>query len=295
MNVFRVLKFGLVGSLFIVGTAAGAEQYNTVEDAAVAQAMIWQAGGKAKPLLSSDGKVVFAFGQSMPKLTCSPTRACDVEMEPSEKVKKVVLGDGKNWSWDGAESVERGKVVAHIIFQPKDTDLESNVIVTTDRRTYHIKLSSPKIEGAYLNRVGFYYPENLTSSWSDKMGADAEVQTKEDSTRVMPSAVSPNKLAFDYRVSGNAEFKPVRIFNDGERVYIEMPSSIKNDVHPIFMLIDEKGDATVVNYRTEEDETTGTVHYVIDKLFAKAELRSGEKKIQISWKRKEKSFWGNVL
>lgn len=281
----------VVGSVFAGHAYAGAK-YNELEDAAVAQAKVWQAGGKARPLMSSDGKIVFAYGQSMPKLTCSPLRACDVEMEPGEKVKKVILADGVNWTWDAAESVERGKTVQHVVFQPKDNELESNVIITTDRRTYHIKLYSPKVEGAYLNRAGFYYPSELVSSWADKMGVEAEAQAKDEGLNVLPVAVSPQKLAFDYRVDGDADFKPVRVFNDGERVYMEMPDSLRNGENPVLLLKDEKDKEMVVNYRREVDGTTGTIHYVVDKLFSKAELRRGSEVVKISWKRQEKSFWG---
>lgn len=292
---FMRCGFGVLLSLISLGQANANAKFNELEDAAVSQAKVWQAGGKARPLMSSDGKVVFPFGQSMPKLTCSPNRACDVEIEPGEKVKNVILADSVNWTWAGAESVERGKVVAHIVFQPKDRDLECNVIITTDRRTYHIKLYSPKVEGAYLNRAGFYYPSELVSSWADKMGTASVAAAKEEGLNVMPVAVAPQKLAFDYRVEGDAEFKPIRVFNDGERVYMEMPDNLRTGENPVFLLIDEKGKEMVVNYRREADGTTGTIHYVVDKLFTKGELRRGSDTVRIGWKRKEKSFWGGLM
>lgn len=281
----------LIGCIFVGNTLAG-EKYNELDDAAVAQAKVWQGGGKARPLMSSDGKIVFAYGQSMPKLTCSPLRACDVEMEPGEKVKKVILADGVNWMWDAAESVERGKTVQHVVFQPKDRELESNVIITTDHRTYHIKLYSPKVEGAYLNRAGFYYPSELVSSWADKMGIEAETKAKDEGSNVLPVSVPAQQLAFDYRVDGNVDFKPLRVFNDGERVYIEMPESLRNGENPILILKDEKDKEMVVNYRREVNSRTGTIHYVVDKLFSKAELRRGTEVVKISWKRLEKNIWG---
>ena len=280
----------VLGSVFASHAVAG-EKYLELDDAAVAQSKVWQSGGKAKALMSSDGKVVFAYGQSMPKLTCSPGRACDVEMEPGEKVKKVILADSVNWTWDAAESIERGKTVQHVVFQPKDRELESNVIITTDRRTYHIKLFSPKVEGAYLNRAGFYYPSDLVSSWAEKMGVEAAAVAKEEAFNVMPVAVAPQKLAFDYRVEGDFEFKPLRVFNDGERVYLEMPASLRNGENPVFLLKDDKDKEMVVNYRREVDPVTSTIHYVVDKLFDKAELRRGSETVKISWIRKEKSFW----
>ena len=285
------IVFGLVAGLLGAGQVVAQDKFNHLEDAAVAQAKIWQSGGKARPLMSSDGKVVFAYGQSMPKLTCSPLRACDVEMEPGEKVKKVILGDGVNWQWDAAESVERGKQVQHIVIQPKDRELETNLIVTTDKRTYHIKLYSPKVEGAYINRMGFYYPSELVSSWSDKMGVEVAALAKEEGLNVMPIAVAPGQLSFDYKIEGDADFKPMRVFNNGEQVFMAMPDSMKNGENPAFLLIDESGKAMVVNYRRDVDKTTGAIHYVVDKLFSKGELRRGSETVKIDWKRKEKGFW----
>jgi P-type conjugative transfer protein TrbG len=288
----RVLTALAVGVLVSTQALAVGERFKELDDAAVAEAKVWQAGGKARPLMSSDGKVIFAYGQSMPKLTCSPTRACDIEMEAGEKVKKVILGDGINWHWDGAESIEHGQPVQHVVVQPVDKNLESNAIIATDRRTYHIKLYSPSVEGAYLNRIGFYYPEALVSSWADKVKEQADATAKDDGLKVMKVAVRPEKLAFDYRIEGDADFKPLRVFNDGERVYMAMPDSLRTGESPVFSLIDEKGNQMVVNYRSETDPTTGTIHYVVDKLFAKGELRRGSEKVVISWKQKEKNFWG---
>ena len=284
----------LIAAYFAVCNGAQAQtRYNLLEDAAVAQAKEWQSGGKAKPLMSSDGKVVFPYGQSMPKLTCSPQRACDVELEPNEKVNDVILGDKVNWEWAPTKSTERGKIVRHVVFQPKDKDLESNAIITTDRRTYHIKLYSPTTEGAYLNRVGFYYPEDLVAAWADKAGEEAEQAQKEEGTRAMARAVPAGDIDLEYRITGDADFKPTNVFNDGERTTILMPDAIKHGEHPIFIQIDEKGNAMVLNYRREVSATTGAVRYVIDKLFAKGELRRGSEVVKISWKKKEdKSFFG---
>ncbi|CAG0950214.1 hypothetical protein RHDC4_00031 [Rhodocyclaceae bacterium] len=292
------LTMHATGALFLVlcaGLGNAGTQYNMLEDAAVAQAKVWQSGGKAKAIISSDGMVRFPFGQAMPKLTCSPTRACDIEMQPGEKVKKVILGDGQNWTWDGAESVERGVAVQHVVFQPKDNDLESNVIITTDRRTYHIKLYAPKQEGVYLNRVGFYYPQDLVSSWEDRMGTAAKAEAKEEGFNILTTAVPLEKLDYGYRIEGDADFKPVRVLNDGERVYLEMPDSVRNGENPTLHLLDDKDRAMVVNYRRHEDPNTGKVHYIVDKLFAKAELVSGSEKVRIIWKKKDKGTWGGLF
>lgn len=270
-------------------------KYNELEDAAVVQARIWQAGGKAKPIMSSDGKIIFAFGQSMPKLTCSPTRACDVEMQAGEKVKKVILGDKVNWEWQGAESIERGLTIQHVVFQPRDNDVESNVIITTDRRTYHMKLFAPKHEGVYLNRVGFYYPQDLVQDWEEKVWAAEAAQIKEEKHNVMSVAVSPEKMDFDYQIAGNSEFKPVRVFNNGEQVFMEMPDRLRNGANPVLLLLDDKGQVMPVNYRRNVDPDTGKIHYVVDKIFNQAELVIDKEKVIITWTRNKKNSGGTGL
>ncbi len=283
---------------YLLGDAvmAGSTQYNRYEDAAVAQAMAWQSGKKAKPIVSSDGKVIFPFGQAMPRLTCSPTRACDVELEPGEKAKQVILGDKQNWSWLGAESIERGLTVAHLVFQPRDNNVESNVIITTDRRTYHIKLYAPKDEGVYLNRVGFYYPEDLVSSWESKMGARDKAQAREEESNVLASAVPVEKLDYGYTIDGDASFKPIRVLNDGEKVYMEMPDSVRSGPNPTFLRLDSQGNAMPVTYRRKEDSSTGKVHYEVDRLFDKGQLVMDDDKVTITWKKaKRTGFWNGLF
>ncbi len=276
--------------VWVVGArqaVAATVRFNDLEDAAVSQAREWQKGGKARAVMSSDGKVVFPFGQTMPKLTCSPTRACDVEMQPAEKVKKVVLGDGVNWTWSPAESVEHGVVVQHVIFQPHDSDLESNVIILTDHRTYHMKLFAPKTGGAYINRAAFYYPQELVQDWEEKETTVVAVADKVEAEKVMATPVSIEKIDLNYTVSGSASFKPVNVFNDGERTFMEMPDSLRVSGSPTLLLLDEKNEVMKVNYRREEDPKTGVIHYVVDKLFTQAELRLGDEKVKIMWKKKK--------
>ncbi len=268
-----------------------ADSYNELSDAIMSQVQAWQSGAKAKPLMSSDGKVIFPFGQGMPQLTCSPERACDIELEPGETPVDVIRGDSAHWVWKPTHSIEGGQTVNHVVLQPNDNDLESNVIITTDRRTYHIKVYAPHTDGVYLNRIGFYYPDDLVSSWESKTGKAAQAAVKEQAANVMPAAVSPDKMAFDYKIDGDADFRPVRVFNDGERTYIAMPDDIRHSEYPTLSLIDAKGDLMVVEYRRTVDESTGAIYYVVDKLFNQAELHRDDEKVRITWKRKAKKFF----
>lgn len=278
----------------MISQASAGQRYNVLDDAIESQAQRWQSGDKARPIMSSDGKVIFPYGQAMPRLTCSPSRACDIELEPGETPRTVIMGDQANWTWQAADSIEKGKTVYHVVTQPRDNDVESNMIITTDRRTYHIKLYAPKKEGVYLNRIGFYYPEQLVTSWDERAGRVAAAKDKEESINVMPVSVAPEQMAFDYRIEGNADFKPVRVFNDGERTYITMPEEVRRGEYPTLSLIDEEGKLMVVDYRRKINHKTGEISFQVDKLFHKAELHRGKEKVKIIWTRKEKALfnWG---
>ncbi|MGS0741121.1 P-type conjugative transfer protein TrbG [Glaciimonas sp. GG7] len=280
----------VVVSIFLLvlcnGVQAQGKRFLKLEDAAVAMAQAWQRGDKAKPIMSDDGKIIFAYGQSMPKLTCSPTRACDVEMQPGEKVVDVILGDRVRWTWSPSTSVEKGKTIQHVVIQPRDNAVESNAIITTDHRTYHIKLYAPKEEGVYLNRVGFYYPDELVESWNARANVKEVAVKQEDDLRVTEESSSPDELDFDYQISGNADFKPLRVFNNGVKVYIQLPASVlQSGEAPTLALIDDEGKENVVNLHTRGQ------FYIVDRLFTSAKLIVGKEKVTIRWRKKAGWTW----
>jgi type IV secretion system protein VirB9 len=85
-----------------------------------------------------------------------------------------------------------------------------------------------------------------------------------------------DNLHFNYEISGDdATWKPVRAFDDGTHVYIEFPRMLdRGDAPPLF--VKGHGDtADLVNYRVRGN------YYVVDQLFAAAELRLGQDHQQV--------------
>jgi type IV secretion system protein TrbG len=61
----------------------------------------------------------------------------------------------------------------------------------------------------------------------------------------------------------------VRVFDDGRQVFIQMPEALgASEVPPLFVL-GAGGKAELVNYRVQGS------YYIVDRLFAAAELRLG--------------------
>ena len=80
----------------------------------------------------------------------------------------------------------------------------------------------------------------------------------------------------NYAITGDdPPWRPVRAFDDGNKVYIEFPKRIDQGDAPPLFVIGADGGTELVNYRMRGN------YYVVDKLFAAAELRLGEDKQQI--------------
>lgn len=273
--------------------ASGSKKFLTLEDAAVAQAKKWQETGTAKPIMSDDGKIVFPFGQYLPTLTCAPLRACDIELEAGEIVTgKPLAGDNVRWKVSKAESGSGDKRITHVVVKPIDINLDTNLIITTDRRTYHIRLFSSANERDYLNRVGFYYPQDIAEEWDESARlAEKETKAKEKLVVTELPTLSVDKLDFSYKVEGDkaTRFVPTRVFNDGTHVFLQMPEEVRSAEAPILILLDENDKPQIVNYRVKD------AYYIVDKLFDKAMLVVGtdgsESKVLVSWTKGQRKGW----
>ncbi|WP_026227871.1 P-type conjugative transfer protein TrbG [Hoeflea sp. 108] len=191
----------------------------------------------------TDGKVIFLFGEIQPSVVCSPLQVCDIELQPGEAVRDVLVGDTVRWKIEPATSGAIGGQAIHLIVKPSEPDLVTSMVVTTSRRTYHIQLKSHHSQ--YMARVGFEYPEDVTSKLTD-MNARLEAS-------IIPGAGVPaERLNFGYTVSGNARWRPTRVYSDGTKTYIQFPRSISGQDAPVLFVV-SGGENRVVNYRMKGD------------------------------------------
>lgn len=283
----------IAASLFAISTAsAETKRFLTLEDAALAQAKKWQQTGVAKPIMSDDGRVLYPFGQYLPQLTCTLLRACDIQLEPGELVTgKPVAGDTVRFLISKQTSGSGDKAVTHIVVKPTDVNIETNLIVYTDRRVYQIKLTSAPNEKDYVNAIGFYYPEAIAEQWDEtaKLRDRAAKQQAKLEAAKIPAACA-EQLDFGYRIEGKASFKPLRVYNTCGKVYIQLPEEVAKATAPVLVGIGKDGSAEFVNYRAK----TETV-LEVDKLFDKVVLVSGsgddEQRVTITWKKTEEKGW----
>ena len=256
-------------AVLLTGTAVSlAEDYNATQIKGTQLSTEWQEGGGVVTR-GPDGKVVFLFGEVQPSVVCSPLQVCDIELEPSEIVRDVLVGDTVRWKVEPATSGLPGAQAVHIIVKPAEAGLTTSMVVTTSRRTYHIELKSHDTH--YMARVGFEYPEDVDARF-------AEINARVEAS-IMPGAGVPaDQLDFGYRMTGAARWKPTRIYSDGLKTYIQFPASLSGQDAPV-LFVTSGGENRIVNYRL--NGTMMVVDFYIDQAILVSGVGSKQQKITI--------------
>jgi type IV secretion system protein VirB9 len=221
------------------------------------------------PVMTDAGRVTFTYGVTQPSVICAPFMVSDIELQPGEMVNDVVLGDTARWKVVVARSGY--PEATHLIVKPLDAGLETMAVITTDRRTYHIKLVSQS--SGHTPYVGFLYPEEEERALRAQIAAQQR-QTEHQMT-VTPdgAAVSISQLDFAYTLDGKASWRPEQIYSDGRQTYIRLPSSVRNTEMPVLLVRRDKAEV-LTNYRVKD--TT----LVVDEVFTEAVLLAGVGKQQ---------------
>ena len=235
------------------------------EQKALKIARDWQARSATQltPVPGPDGAIRFLHGSVQPSIVCAVMQVTDIELEPGEQINNISIGDSARWLVEPAVTGAGVAEVQHIILKPMDVGLETSLIVTTNRRTYHFRLKSHRTQ--YMPKVSFIYTDAVQARFL----ALKERQTEEKEKLTIPETQEYlGNLDFAYRISGSAPWKPVRVYNDGVKTIIQMPPKMKQTEAPSLLVLN--GDEEVmVNYRLQGDR------FIVDQLFDKAILIAG--------------------
>ncbi|MDB5579066.1 MAG: conjugal transfer protein TrbG [Bradyrhizobium sp.] len=204
------------------------------------------------------------------QLYAAPGQVTDIALQEGEQLVgagPVAAGDTVRWiigdTTSGAGATQR----VHILVKPTRGDLVTNMVINTDRRTYHLELRAT--QRTYMASVSWSYPQDRLIALRSENAASAAAAP-------VASGLDLGSLNFGYAIDGDkAPWRPLRVFDDGRQVFIEFPREIaQGDMPPLFV-IGAGGEGELVNYRVRD-------HYlIVDRLFAAAELRMGAKKSEI--------------
>jgi type IV secretion system protein VirB9 len=196
------------------------------------------------------------------QLYAAPAQVTDIALEAGEKLVSVSAGDTVRWVVGDTTSGEGKDSIAHILVKPIGADLQTNLVITTDRRTYHLEMrSSPS---TYMASVSWTYPASELLALK-KQRSEADLA----SGAIADTGINIEQLKFRYSLEGDAPWKPLRVFDDGAKVYIQFPSGLAQSEAPPLFVVGPDAKPALVNYRVK-----GTT-YIVDRLFAAAELRLG--------------------
>lgn len=201
------------------------------------------------------------------RLYAAPERVTDIALQPGETVTAVAAGDTVRWTVGDTTSGTGDTRRTHILVKPFAAGLRTNFVITTDRRTYHLQLES--MAATAMTAISWSYPADALLALRRKEAATAAATP-------VATGLAVENLSFGYAISGDdPPWRPIRAFDDGRQTFVEFPASIGvGEVPPLFVL-DDDGNASLVNYRMAGR------YYVVDRLFDAAELRLGGKRQQI--------------
>jgi type IV secretion system protein TrbG len=202
------------------------------------------------------------------RLEVAPFQDVDLSLQPGEQIDGFALGDDERFVAAPMTSGDPASPTPHAILKCKVPATQTSGAIYTSEHIYRLALRCR--QRTTVDAVSFYYPDAILQ---EMHAADtAPAPAPQDIDPLVPT-VDPSKLNYAYKIDGpaNIPWRPVKVMDDGTRVWIEMP----NTTSPIAPVITGDGGA-ILNYRVRSN------YYVIDSLFNRAQMAAGTAHVIIS-------------
>jgi type IV secretion system protein VirB9 len=235
-------------------THAGADPVSRVAEANAAARM----QPSQTPTASAVEVYPFVDG-ALYQVYASPGAVSDIVLQPGEHLSAtgpVAAGDIVRWVIGNTESGAGANQRVHILVKPTGANLKTNLVINTDRRTYHLELTATA--ATYMASVAWRYPQEPVAA---------------PPAPPLPPAPPPiEAMNFAYRIKGDRPpWRPVRVYDDGRQTVIEFPFAVtQTEMPPVFVDGPDGKPTSLVNYRIAGQRI------VVDRLFDRAELKLGQ-------------------
>jgi type IV secretion system protein VirB9 len=233
-----------------------------------------------------------------------------IALRPGERLVSKAAGDTVRWELGETSQGSPAGPQVLLLIKPLEAGIRTNMILTTDQRTYVIDLVSSA--GAdHATFVDWRYPSEELHDLQVRRAALTVQALAAEGARLPASpfitppgapahspssaarlagpaalsppapvpAVAPAALDFDYRIEPQGRhapgWTPEHVFDDGHKTYVKFPADISTMEIPPLFVVGPHGEAELVNYRFENG------YYVVDRLFSTAELKLGAKDPQL--------------
>lgn len=194
----------------------------------------------------------------------APGQVTDIVLQEGEGLVgpgPVASGDTVRWIIGDTVSGAGARRRVHILVKPTRSDIMTNMIINTDRRTYHVELRATA--AAYMASVSWTYP-------ADELIALQAAEAEAARLAPVAGAIDLAALNFHYRITGDkVAWRPVRAFDDSRQLFIEFGEAIAAGEMPPLFVTGGDGEVELVNYRVKGR------YMIVDRLFERGELRLG--------------------
>lgn len=190
----------------------------------------------------------------------------DIEVPAGETIRGFYLSNANDWSFHVTGDNKR------VLLKPAQSGLYNTALLVTDQRTYQLTLVSVPPSDIWFQRVSWNVPtatQGLNGVYWEP-GHQAGASTGANVPDV--ASINPASLYFEYAIRGDAAFKPIAVFDDGERTWIKFPAKAQ-DLPAIFAITDHKLD--VVNYSVADG------YVVVPRVAAEFDLRLDGKQVTV--------------
>ena len=238
------------------------------DETAIEQAFEWIAG--PQDAQRRGFRVIYQYGLGQASIVCAPLRICMVELGPSESIVEGGLHVGDLTRWQVDMVVGPGGRT-YLVFKPTVPELDTTLVIITDRRIYHLRLVSHAFD--YMPVVAFDYPSEPGRDYPRYKAQLAAVRGRE--TAGMETTPALEGLDFGYRISScrpagrRCSWRPQRVYTDGQRTIIDIGRDLSRTEAPALVVLTPWGDEQLVNYRMQEGR------YVVDEVVDSAMLILG--------------------
>jgi type IV secretion system protein TrbG len=233
---------------------------------------ILRANDAARVQPASDGFInavqSYAYSDgALYQVYATPGHITDIILQEGEQLAgtgPVAAGDTTRWVIGATTSGSGSGARVHIMVKPTRSDLATNLIINTNRRTYHLELKSGT--SIWMASLSWNYPQD------GMIAIEAQAQTATERAPIA-AGIDATALRFNYEIKGDKpDWRPLRAFDDGRQTLIAFPASIAEGEMPPLFMTGVDGDLELVNYRVRG------AWMIVDRLFERAELRLGNGK-----------------
>ena len=183
-----------------------------------------------------------------------------IEFEPGETPGTISLGDTSAWQISPSGNL--------IFLKPIEQDANTNMTVVTNKRMYFFELSAYDaidVDDADLAfTVRFIYPNDTSNNNTSEI--------KKYIISENPELLEPQKLNYNYTISGEEDVAPIKIFDDGKFTYLKFRGS--NADWPAIFSVDSSRHESIVNYRVSV-QMKNTL--IVEGVYPKLALRHNKK------------------